>query len=136
FFYDQICGENGPSNYGILEVVDAPGAKAAPDSAYDSFKSSRIAALNWPIGPTGSYTTSDGRVIGFDILGATIKDLGGISAINGTGYTRVSNWFFMAQGSVINSAGDGLITISNPEKTKTLTLDFRDLHNPTWTKNY
>ncbi len=137
FFYDGICDEHGPGSYGILEVVDAPGAKAVNDSAYNAFKSSRNVALNWPIGPSGSYKTSDGRVIGFDIKGATIDDLGGINSLNGAVRPRVSNWFFLGDGDVIRSQGDGFIEIRSPlPPQKRLWLDFRDWMNPTWSKSY
>jgi hypothetical protein len=137
FWNDGICDEHGPGSYGILEVVDAPNAKSGADPAFDAFKLGRTAALNWPIGPSGTYKTSDGRVIGFDIKGATIDDLGGIRSLNGAVRPRVSNWFFLGDGDVIRSQGDGFIEIRSPlPPQKKLWLDFRDWNNPTWSKSY
>ena len=134
---DGICAEGGPRNYGLLEVIDAPNAKASGDAAFNAFKASRTAALNWPNGTDGRYRTSDGRLLEFSIPStsgpAIHMQAGGIRSIDGAMQDPVSSWAFLANGNVINAGHDGVITVTGPTSKKTLRLDLHDWTAPLWT---
>lgn len=122
---DSICGEGSSgADYGVMEIVEAPNATADDDPAYDAFVADREAALRSvepDSGGTGTYQSAYGDLIKFQVTpgGARILEL------NGTARKP-----FDTQGDVITSDGRGRLTISSPDGSSRVEIDFTDVNNP------
>jgi hypothetical protein len=132
----------------LLEVYDAPYMRTGIDSIdvvlgpvmnellFQEFRQSRISAFPSPDSFTpnkfvGTYHTFGGHSIVF-VIPSNQDDSGGIYSFDGN-LPAIRDWP-LAEGQVMNSSGDGLITITSPASGKQITLDFRSWNAPQWSK--
>jgi len=135
-----------------LEVYDAPYRRTGIDFLdaivgpilneflFQQFRQSRISAFPSPdsFSPNkfvGTYHTFGGHSILF-VIPSDQDASGGIDSFDGDKLPAIGDWP-LAEGQVMNSSGDGLITITSPASGKQITLDFRSWSAPQWSKkNY
>lgn len=127
----SIGQDRAYKNYGFFEVVEA-------DLDFDSFVEEVIAnngereyKRDIRNGRTRAwrYKTTLGEIIDFSVDTPSAGTYP-VAAINGTRINRNTHSWNLAQGDIVNSSGNGLITISHPKYSTKIILDARDPLNP------
>jgi hypothetical protein len=124
------------SNVGFVEVVDNP---SDPMDVFQNNVTSnnpllRVAefgqsCLN-PGHCKGIYRSASGHDLTLDLRGHEVdSETTGITSIDGTRVKKLSDWS-LAEGDIISSRGDGVITINNIRLGTQLILDFSDAAHP------
>jgi hypothetical protein len=123
-----------------IEFIDAIVGPILNEFLFQQFRQSRISAFPSPdsFSPNkfdGTYHTFTGHSILF-VIPSNQDAAGGINSFDGNKLRAIGDWP-LAEGQVMNSGGDGLITITSPVSGKQITLDFRSWSAPQWSKkNY
>ena len=131
---EAICGRHNEGlDFGIMEIVEAPGAVKGNDPAFETFRQERKAAfLETPpdSNGVGTYRTQAGDRVHFSIdpKSAKVLDVNGEPIPNAIGGGLIPT---PTAGGVINSDGSGKVVISSPSSGAQVMIDFTDWANPT-----
>jgi hypothetical protein len=135
------CSVGGvpPNSDGFIEVVDNPSDR------FDVFQAKvRFGNLSNPDGDLGKlgqgcftgddckgrYHTFAGDNLDLEVRGhQDDSDKTGITAVNGVNEKDIHDWNF-AEGDIVSSQGDAVITIKNPRLGTELILDFSSTNHP------
>jgi hypothetical protein len=125
-------------NAGFIEVVDSPSDSFADFRATvdQNFVLANPTGFGGFQGCTsggpciGDYLTASGHRLQLDLRGhQDDSNSTGIIAVDGVSEKHLGDWSF-AEGDIMNSQGDGVITINNPRLGTQLILDFSNSSHP------
>jgi len=131
---DSGCLTNG--RFGFFEAVDAPAV------TFGEFQQQVLASnpVIFPGNPNpfdavnqnGHYQMFGGnrdRILFSVVANRADPDLSGVLSVGLNPVPKISDWPF-AQGQIINSSGNGVVTFTNPKLGTTITWDFSDARRP------
>lgn len=123
----HMCSSDGRKRFGLLEVAEAKNF-----ASFAEFRDgilSRNPRSNYSPASINTYVTAIGDRIEFTPVPDT-WNFWPISRVNGQVQDVTFRTWRLAQGSIMDARGDGMILYRHPETGDRLTLDFRDALNP------